>query len=360
MNSEAAGWFAEQLLSWYDQHGRKHLPWQQDRSPYRVWLSEIMLQQTQVATVIPYFQRFIEHFPSVHDLANASGDDVMKLWAGLGYYARARNLHACARQVSHELGGIFPDTVDALQQLPGIGRSTAGAIVAQAFNKQAVILDGNVKRVLARYRMISGWTGKSGVQKELWQLAEALIPDNRPADYTQAIMDLGSMICRRSRPGCEDCPIASDCDARKADMTDRFPEKQARRPLPEKTVCVMICYPSDNPGRVLLEKRPPAGIWGGLWSLPQCDPVQVSLELFAATYGYQVERIEEVEEVMHRLTHFQLRIQPFWIAVQSGNTRVRDASVQWCEQERINEYGMPKPVTRLVDHFFSQRRTDRL
>ena len=350
-------WFADQLLSWYDRHGRKHLPWQQNRTAYRVWLSEIMLQQTQVATVIPYFLQFVQRFPTVHDLARASDDEVMKLWAGLGYYARARNLHSCARQVSHDHDGIFPDTVEALEQLPGIGRSTAGAIVAQAYNRRAVILDGNVKRVLARYRMIDGWTGKSTVQKQLWQLAERLMPYHRSADYTQAIMDLGSIICRRSRRDCQACPVASGCDAHKTGMTDRFPQKQIRQPVPEKTVSVMICYASDNPHQILLEKRPPAGIWGGLWSLPQCDVVHVSHEVFAATYGYQVERVEEVQEIMHRLTHFQLRIRPFWIALRPGCSAIHDDAVRWCGLEQLEQYGMPKPVSRLVDNFFDNHKS---
>jgi A/G-specific adenine glycosylase len=345
-------WFAKRLLSWFDQHGRKNLPWHLDPTPYRVWVSEVMLQQTQVTTVVPYFERFMARFPNVHELAAASDDEVMKHWAGLGYYARARNLHACAKQVSQEHAGSFPDTIEALQALPGIGRSTAGAILAQALGKRAVILDGNVKRVLARYRMISGWTGTVAVQKELWKLAEELTPDARLADYTQAIMDLGSMVCRRSNPGCDDCPVRSGCHARQAGLSDQYPGKKPRKPLPEREIYLMVCYPLDEPHRILLEKRPSSGIWGGLWSLPQCEPVHVPSDIITAEYGHKVISIEETGGILHRFTHFQLRIRPLWVQLQPHETGVRDSSLQWCDRGRVGDYGMPKPVRQLVKHFF--------
>ncbi len=346
------GWFAKRLLSWFDQHGRKNLPWQLDRTPYRVWISEVMLQQTQVATVLPYFERFMARFPAVHELAAASSDEVMKHWAGLGYYARARNLHACAKQVSQEYAGIFPGTVEALQALPGIGRSTAGAIVAQALGKRAIILDGNVKRVLARYRMIPGWTGTTAVQKELWQLAEELTPDFRLADYTQAIMDLGSMVCRRKNPGCKDCPVRLGCQAYQAGLTDQYPEKKPRKPVPEREIYLLVCYPFDEPHRVLIEKRPPSGIWGGLWSLPECEPLHVPSDIITAQYGHKVVSIKETDGILHRFTHFQLRIRPLWVQLQPHETGVRELSLQWCDRSRLSEYGMPKPVRQLVKHFF--------
>jgi A/G-specific adenine glycosylase len=347
-------YFSMQLLSWYERNGRKQLPWQHNRTAYRVWLSEIMLQQTQVATVIPYFERFIARFPGVHDLAKATHDEVMKYWSGLGYYARARNLHACAKQVSLDYDGVFPETVEQLQQLPGIGRSTAGAIVAQACNKRAVILDGNVKRVLTRYRMVPGWTGQAAVQKRLWRLAEELTPEQRPADYTQAIMDLGSMVCRRANPLCGECPVSVDCEAYKQGMTGQYPQRKVRAQIPEKEAYMLLCYPSDIPCRILLEKRPPTGIWGGLWSLPQCEPAQEPLEFIEAQYGYQAEKIEEAGAIMHRFTHFQLCIRPLRIQVTTTDTQIRNSSIHWCDQDNISEYGMPKPVNRLVADFFER------
>lgn len=350
------GGFAKRLLSWFDLHGRKNLPWQLDRTPYRVWVSEVMLQQTQVATVVPYFERFMARFPTVHELAEAPDDEVMKYWEGLGYYARARNLHACAQQVSQEYAGLFPDTIEALQALPGIGRSTAGAIVAQAFGKRAVILDGNVKRVLARYRMIAGWTGAVAVQKELWHLAEELTPISRTSDYTQAIMDLGSMVCRRNNPGCSDCPVRSGCHAYQAGLTDQYPGKKPRKPLPEREIYLLVCYPFDEPHRILLEKRPSSGIWGGLWSLPQCEPVHVPSDIITAQYGYKVVSIKETGGILHRFTHFQLRIRPLWVQLQPYETGVRDSSLQWCDRGRVGDYGMPKPVRQLVKHFFDSSK----
>ncbi len=244
--------FSNRLLAWYDQHGRKQLPWQEDRSDYRVWLSEIMLQQTQVTTVIPYFQRFIQRFPDVAALATASLDEVMSEWAGLGYYARARNLHRCAQQVHREYRGQFPQDPQVLMTLPGIGRSTAGAIVAQAYNRRAVILDGNVKRVLSRYRAIPGWPGRATVQRQLWATADELTPTDRCADYTQAIMDLGALVCVRQSPTCTACPVSHDCLARLHGNPHAYPEKRQREKLVTREVMALLCYQSD--GSILLER----------------------------------------------------------------------------------------------------------
>jgi len=345
-------YFSRQLLTWFDSHGRKNLPWQQDRTAYRVWLSEVMLQQTQVATVIPYFERFIKHFPTLWDLAAAASDDVMRHWAGLGYYARARNLHACAKQVCDEYGGEFPETVELLEQLPGIGRSTAGAIVAQACQDRAVILDGNVKRVLTRYRMIAGWPGKAAVQRSLWALADSLTPMDRAADYTQAIMDLGATICRRTRPLCDQCPLQTDRQAAVQGVVAQFPEKKARSPLPTRETCVLLCYQTENPRQLLLEKRPPSGIWGGLWSLPQCEPVQVPEAVVEAKYGCKVMMIEEAEPVTHTFTHFHMRIRPLRIELAGAGGRVAEPSVSWCDADKASGYGMPRPIETLVSEFF--------
>ena len=345
-------WFAGQLLTWFDQHGRKHLPWHRERSAYRVWLSEIMLQQTQVVTVIPYYERFISRFPTVHDLAAAHEDEVMRLWAGLGYYARARNLHACARQVSQQMHGEFPRTVDTLEALPGIGRSTAGAIVAQAYGQRAVILDGNVKRVLSRYGMVPGWPGKTAVQKTLWALAEDFTPDDRVTDYTQAIMDLGSMVCRRSRPQCDECPVRAGCKARRNEVTELYPEKKPRTRLPVRETHLLLCYQDDGRQSLLLEKRPPSGIWGGLWSLPQCEPGQDPADVMASAHGLEVIRVDETAGVTHRFTHFSLRIRPLWIQVRPGHRLIKDSPACWCSRESISGYGMPGPVSKLVNTFF--------
>ncbi len=252
--------FQQNILTWFDQHGRKDLPWQKDISPYRVWLSEIMLQQTQVTTVIPYFNAFIEKFPDINTLANAPLDEVLHLWSGLGYYARARNLHKTAQLIA-ELG-YFPDSLEALNKLPGIGLSTAGAILSIAFNKSHPILDGNVKRVLTRFKAVSGWSGDSGVNKQLWAISAQLTPKQRVADYTQAIMDLGATLCTRNKPKCDACPIKSFCIAKLTDTVALFPAPKPTKFIPTKKLTLLLLRNIDH--SILLEKRPPTGIWGGL------------------------------------------------------------------------------------------------
>jgi A/G-specific adenine glycosylase len=347
--------FQQRLLAWFDTNGRKHLPWQLQRSAYHVWLSEIMLQQTQVATVIPYFERFIKRFPTIEALASASDDEVMQHWAGLGYYARARNLHACAKLVCEHNEGVFPDRVELLEQLPGIGRSTAGAIVAQAYHRRAVILDGNVKRVLCRYRMIAGWPGKVAVQKSLWALADRLTPAQRVADYTQAIMDLGAMVCRRSRPLCEQCPLQDDCHAFRHGVMEQFPEKKVRAPIPTREAYVMLCYRPATRPLILLEKRPPSGIWGGLWSLPQCEPVQVPESVLGSKYGCGGKIVEEAEPVMHTFTHYRLHIRPLMIELDDERPAVAEPSINWCDAESYANYGMPRPIEKLIRRFFESQ-----
>ncbi|MGH8446294.1 MAG: A/G-specific adenine glycosylase, partial [Solimonas sp.] len=252
--------FAERLLAWFDVHGRHDLPWQHPRTPYRVWLSEIMLQQTQVATVIPYFARFLERFPDLRNLAAAPQDDVLALWAGLGYYARARNLHRCAQALVAEHGGEFPRNIEAVAELPGIGRSTAGAILAQAHGDRHAILDGNVRRVLARHAAIPGWPGQPTVQKQLWREAEARLPHERLADYTQALMDLGASVCTSRNPKCLLCPLAGDCQARIAGTVAQYPGAKPSRERPTREATLLLV--EDAQGRLLLERRPPTGLWG--------------------------------------------------------------------------------------------------
>ncbi|MGB1880849.1 MAG: A/G-specific adenine glycosylase, partial [Gammaproteobacteria bacterium] len=267
MKADAPGSLAARVIAWFEQHGRRDLPWQHPRTPYRVWLSEIMLQQTQVQTVVPYFIAFTERFPSLPALAAADIDAVLHLWSGLGYYSRARNLHRAARLVVEQHDGELPDSVEALEALPGIGRSTAAAIVAQAWDRPAAILDGNVKRVLARYHAEPGWPGDSAVLRRLWTLAEAHLPTTRACDYTQAMMDLGATVCTRSRPACPACPLREDCSARASDSQTRYPGPRPRRTLPERQTTFLILI--DDHNRLLLERRPPAGIWGGLWCFPE-------------------------------------------------------------------------------------------
>ncbi|NBB92056.1 MAG: A/G-specific adenine glycosylase, partial [Gammaproteobacteria bacterium] len=263
--------FAQRLLAWWEQHGRHDLPWQQERSPYRVWVAEIMLQQTQVGTVIPYFERFMGRFPDLPSLAHAPIDDVLAHWSGLGYYARARNLHAAAVRCLEEHGGDLPPDAESLERLPGIGRSTANAIVAQAQDRRAPILDGNVKRVLARHAGVEGWPGRSAVLRSLWQEAEALTPQDRARDYTQAIMDLGATLCTPRRPACERCPVDEDCFARRADRVEELPAPKPKRSRPLRDATLVII--ENDRGELLLQRRPPSGIWGGLWSLPESGDI---------------------------------------------------------------------------------------
>ncbi len=322
------GDFAARLLAWYDQHGRKELPWQRERTPYRVWVSEIMLQQTQVATVIPYFERFMERFPELESLAEADQETVLAHWSGLGYYSRARNLHAAARQAL-EAHGALPDDAEALIALPGIGRSTAHAILAQAHGRCLAILDGNVKRVLSRYHAEPGWPGGTTVQKRLWAHAEAHMPGERCADYTQAIMDLGALLCRR-RPECGVCPVSEGCAALALDAVADFPEPKPRKSLPERHIHMLI--QRDDVGRILMERRPPSGIWGGLWSLPERDEPED---------GHQ-----PLEPFSHTFSHFRLHVRP-WL-VEGEAAQVSDREQRWDSPEAWLAAGIPAPIGRLL------------
>lgn len=341
--------FADKLLTWYDHHGRHDLPWHHDRNAYRVWVSEIMLQQTQVATVIPYFEAFMARFPAVQDLASAPVDDVLSHWSGLGYYARARNLHKAAQQVVEEFGGEFPQDQEQLESLTGIGRSTAAAIVAQAFGKRAAILDGNVKRVLARYHAVAGWPGQTAVLKQLWEHAEAHTPAERLRDYTQAIMDLGATVCTRTRPDCEACPVSSGCQALARGETNRYPGSKPKKAKPEKTTWMIIL--EDTEGRILLERRPPSGIWGGLWSLPELDPAYGPEELQEACQqqlGMSCGDPELIGGFRHTFSHYHLHIQPARLPV-NGSTRIADTGQQrWLHRDEALALGLPAPIRSLL------------
>jgi len=341
MATDLAAPFAPRLLAWFDHHGRRCLPWQQPRTPYRVWLSEIMLQQTRVETVIPYFERFVRVFPDIATLARATLDEVLHLWTGLGYYARARNLHRTAAIVCERHGGELPDSLDALTALPGIGRSTAGAILAMAWQRRAPILDGNVRRVLARHRAIPGWPGDSAVARRLWALADDLTPTHRVADYTQAIMDLGATLCTRSRPACERCPVASDCLARQEDSVARYPSSRPARPQPIRHRLWLVLRADD--GQVLLERRPPSGLWGGLWTFPECTP-QTDLEILCGELGCAIAQRRSGPTGTHVFSHFRLDYQVLEIDALPLPAVGENTSRRWIDPAAPGTLGLPAPV----------------
>ena len=335
------------ILSWFDQHGRKNLPWQFERSAYRVWLSEVMLQQTQVATVIPYFERFTERFPKVEDLAAADIDEVLHLWTGLGYYARARNLHKCAQTVCEQHQGEFPTEVDALADLPGIGRSTAGAILSISQNRYAPILDGNVKRFLARLHCLPGWPGTTRVQKQLWQLAEHYTPHTRSADYTQAVMDLGAIVCTRRNPLCDQCPLEPFCAAKRTASQHDFPAPKPKKERPVRSVKLYILQ--NEQGEIFLEQRPATGIWGGLWSLPEKERVK---QLFP---NEQPEDYLLHGKLTHQFSHFTLQAEIYQNTLTDINL-LQDGQSCWYNPSQPDEIGLPGPIHKLLhsDQFLNQ------
>jgi A/G-specific adenine glycosylase len=333
--------FAQKLIAWQRHHGRRDLPWQGTRDPYRIWLSEVMLQQTQVSAVIPYYERFLRRFPTVEALAAASEDEVLQLWSGLGYYARGRNLHAAAKTVSQL--GSFPRTAADIETLPGIGKSTAAAIAAFAFGERAAILDGNVKRVLARYCGIPGWPGENSVETALWERANRLLPKAGIETYTQALMDLGATVCTRKAPRCDACPVRTGCKARKAGQTAEIPAPRPRKALPQKVVTwLLLC----DRGQVLLEKRPAPGIWGGLWSFPEA-PTQGVTAYCRRSFGCEVRSTQALEALEHGFTHFRLRIHPLLCQVARTPNAQSPGSL-WVDIGEVSEAAVPAPVRTLV------------
>jgi A/G-specific adenine glycosylase len=338
---------APRLLAWFDAHGRHDLPWQLERTPYTVWVSEIMLQQTQVGTVIPFYVRFMQRFPTIAVLAAAPLDDVLALWAGLGYYARARNLSRAARVVVAEHGGELPAEFAALHALPGIGRSTAGAILAQALGARWPILDGNVKRVLARYHAVAGWPGAPAVSNELWLHAETHTPHERVADYTQAIMDLGATLCTRARPACTVCPLARDCAAALAGTQASYPAPRPKRERAQREVAVLVVRDPD--GRVLLERRPARGIWGGLYSLPELPAEDSPREWCARMLGAAVVVERVLATIEHAFTHFDLDLSPRLLELAAAPSAVMDRDDwHWCRPGAKLDVGVPAPVAALL------------
>lgn len=337
--------FASRLIAWQRACGRHDLPWQESRDPYRIWVSEIMLQQTQVAAVIPYYLRFVARFPDVAVLANAHEDEVLSHWSGLGYYARARNLKRAARAIMEEHGGVFPRTAERLAELPGIGRSTAAAIAAFAYGERGAILDGNVKRVLARWLGLRGWPGEASVQATLWQKAERLLPADDIEAYTQGLMDLGSLLCTRARPRCAACPINVDCVAHRDGLTDRIPATRPAKLLPQREVALLVLLHS---GEVMLEKRPPTGIWGGLWSFPEM-PVEAGPGLESGQrFGAMIERIGPLAPIEHGFTHFRLTLRPWLAHVNALTPQVNAPGSAWLRPRDAAAGAVPAPIRRLL------------
>ncbi|QXP94612.1 A/G-specific adenine glycosylase [Methylococcus capsulatus] len=338
--------FQQAVLDWFDLEGRHDLPWQRPRTPYRVWISEVMLQQTQVATVIGYFERFMRHFPRLAVLAEADLDEVLALWSGLGYYSRARNLHRTARIVTERHAGELPADPAVLTTLPGIGRSTAGAISSLGFDRRAAILDGNVRRVLARCHGVEGWPGASKVEKELWRLSEELTPSTRCADYNQAMMDLGATVCTRSRPACADCPLAGTCVARRQSRQTELPAPRRTGPAPVRSTLMLLMVDPDR--RVRLQKRPPAGIWANLWAFPEFDGLE-ELNAWFALHGIHAHRLEPLLPRRHTFSHFHLDYTPVIVHCGVGHTGVEEAAQGlWHPLGAEIGFGVPAPVRRLL------------
>ncbi|MCQ4321960.1 A/G-specific adenine glycosylase [Pseudomonas stutzeri] len=337
--------FGAAVLDWYDRHGRKDLPWQQDITPYRVWVSEIMLQQTQVSTALGYFDRFMDALPTVEALANADEDEVLHLWTGLGYYSRARNLRKTAKLIVGKHGGEFPRNVEQLAELPGIGRSTAGAIASLSMGLRAPILDGNVKRVLARYVAQQGYPGEPKVAKQLWEVAERLTPQNRVNHYTQAMMDLGATLCTRSKPSCLLCPLKAGCRAHLLGRETEFPVPKPRKALPQKRTLMPLLANRD--GAILLYRRPSTGLWGGLWSLPELDDLS-ALDPLAQRHALQLQERRELPGLTHTFSHFQLAIEPWLIRVKSEAHAVAEPDWLWYNLATPPRLGLAAPVKTLL------------
>lgn len=336
--------FSARLVRWQQEFGRHHLPWQQSRDAYRIWLSEVMLQQTQVATVIPYYTKFLEHFPNVEALAQATQEEVLGLWSGLGYYSRARNLHRAAQQVVALHNGQFPASVELLTELPGVGRSTAAAIAAFAYGVQAAILDGNVKRLLARHAAVEGFPGSADVQKRLWQEAEARLPEQNIEAYTQGLMDLGNLICLRKNPLCASCPVSADCQAQQQGRQNELPNPRPKKTLPERACRMLILLDGDQ---VLTITREGTGVWQGLWSLPESD-LEIEAEDAIHRLGFEALPVAELSPLLHVFSHYRLTIHASIWQV-SKVLSVHEGAGQWLSLDRLENSPLPTPVRRLLE-----------
>lgn len=348
--------FADRLINWQRQHGRHDLPWQNTQDAYRIWLSEIMLQQTQVASVMAYYPRFLARFPTLAELAAAPVEEVMTLWSGLGYYARARNLHRCAQTIVHQYDGQFPQDPAALRALPGIGRSTANAIAVFSFGVRAPILDGNVKRVLCRVYAIEEFPGTAAIEQQLWQLAHTLLPNHATdcATYIQAQMDLGANLCSRTRPDCPRCPLAGLCIAYRDGRTHELPRARPRKALPQRAVQVLLLH--DGHDRWLFERRPPSGIWGGLLSLPETESGAgtAAAETAADLLGTGAEPLTPLATLRHNFTHFQLTLQPL-TGKRPPQTQIADSSrYHWLTRDEALAAALPTPIRRIIVSAWAQ------
>ena len=350
--SQDAG-FADALIDWQKQHGRHQLPWQGTRDAYRIWLSEIMLQQTQVATVIPYYARFLDSFPDVAALAAAPTETVMAHWSGLGYYTRARNLHRCAQQVVANHAGKFPSDPETLASLPGIGKSTAAAIAAFAYGARAAILDGNVKRVFCRVFGVEGFPGQAAVEKHLWQRAEAMLPARDIEAYTQGLMDLGATLCTRTRPACDRCPMQSRCIAHASGRTSELPARKPKKAIPEKSTVMLVVV---HEGEILMEQRPPEGIWGGLLSLPELNrlssgtsdvDLDEQLALALSSFG-DIDEIMQLGNFVHGFTHYRLSVMPVHVTLRQRHVVAAQSDYEWRALAQISAAALPSPVRKLL------------
>lgn len=340
--------FSATLLAWHKYHGRHDLPWQGTRDPYRVWLSEVMLQQTQVASVINYFERFVTRLPTLAALAAAPLDEVLILWSGLGYYSRARNLHRAAQLVMTEHDGRFPHGPDVIATLPGIGRSTAAAIAAFTCDTRAAILDGNVKRVLTRLFGVDGYPGDKKVEAKLWALAERLLPE-RSSDmpvYTQAIMDFGATVCTRSKPRCAECPLQDRCIAFATDRVGELPQPRPRKDNPSRSTTLLLLM--EGP-RYYFEKRPPSGIWGGMLSFPEAEVGEDLVALCRSRFGVDVEPMPALQSFTHTFTHFRLTIQPQPMRVAARISRCAQGEGLWLAPDEAMTKALPAPIRRILE-----------
>ena len=344
--------FGLTLLNWFDIHGRKDLPWQHPRSAYRVWISEIMLQQTQVKSVIPYFTRFIERFPEVKSLAIASEDDVLSHWSGLGYYSRARNIHQTAKIIHSEHQGNFPDNLDDLIKLPGIGPSTAAAIASLAFNKATAILDGNVKRVLSRYFLVAGSPALSEVNQRLWTLANECMPQERCADYTQAVMDMGATCCKSKNPDCLSCPLKTTCLAYKNNVVNDYPNKKPKKSVPTRKQQFLLLHNEQN--LIYLEKRPPIGLWGGLWCMPSIDMDHCPSSHVRDRYKLHTKNMRELIRIKHSFSHYHLHIVALSLQCTVSGNALDECTGGWFSENEMMGLGLAKPVSMIIKRFFER------
>ncbi len=345
--------FSTRLITWQKQYGRHDLPWQNTTDPYAIWVSEIMLQQTQVSAVIGYYSKFMQRFPTIAALADATQDEVLQHWSGLGYYSRARNLHNAAQTIVDKHGGVFPQDFEAIQALSGIGRSTAAAIASFAFNQVQTILDGNVKRVLARHFAVEGWPGTPRIEKELWSLAESLLPKTDMVAYTQGLMDLGATLCSRSKPQCLQCPLLSSCQAYQQQRVSQLPTPKPRKTIPEKHTTMLILRQGDQ---VLLEKRPPNGIWGGLWSFPEQEDNDDYSTVVQQKFGVTAQPEKVLPQLSHTFTHFKLHIKPQPLTVIKQHSKVCEAGHIWLSIEDAIGAAIPTPVRKILLSLHNQNK----